>query len=72
VVTWVDDVFSVLAQTRVPNTSVEDKRRVMFINHAPGKIPVKEARGVAMAVAKNQAKKPMPLPYIPDFPPDNL
>jgi hypothetical protein len=55
VVQWVEDTLCVLAQAPVPQAD-KTERRVLFVNHRPGRIPLVEAIGIAKSIVKKNKR----------------
>jgi hypothetical protein len=57
IVQWVENTLTVLAQTPVPHADRTEKR-VLFVDHRPGRIPQLEAIGIAKGIAKRTSVPP--------------
>lgn len=55
IVHWVSNTLSVLAQAPVPHAD-KTQRRILFVNHWPGRIPLVEAIGIARSIAKKNKR----------------
>jgi hypothetical protein len=47
---WVSDTLTILAQAAVPHSDKTEKR-VLFVDHRPGRVPQLEAIGIARSIA---------------------
>jgi hypothetical protein len=56
VVYWVSNTLTILAQVPVPHTD-STERRVLFVDHRPGRVPLVEALGIARSIAR-KTKRP--------------
>lgn len=50
IVQWVENTLTVLAQAPVPQAD-KTKKRVLFADHRPGRVPQLEAIGIARDIA---------------------
>ncbi len=55
VVTWTDDVLSILAQAPVHGSDRSRGRKVLFVNHKVGKVAVMEAIGIAKKISEENS-----------------
>jgi hypothetical protein len=51
VVHWVSNTLTILAQAPVPHSD-KTERRVLFVDHRPGRVPQLEAIGIARSIAR--------------------
>jgi hypothetical protein len=56
VIHWVEKTLTILAQVPVPHTDSAE-RRVLFVDHRPGRVPLVEALGIARSIAR-KTKRP--------------
>ncbi len=55
IVHWVSNTLSVLAQALVPHAD-KTQRRVLFVDHKPGRVPHLEAIGIAKSIARKNKR----------------
>ena len=55
IVQWVENSLTVLAQAPVPHAD-RTERRVLFVDHRPGRVPQLEAIGIARSIAKKNKR----------------
>jgi len=55
VVHWVSDTLTVLAQAPVPHAD-RTQRRVFFVDHHPGRVPLLEAISTARSIARRNKR----------------
>lgn len=55
IVHWVSNTLSVLAQAPVPHAD-KTQRRMLFVDHKPGRVPQLEAVGIARSIAKKNKR----------------
>jgi hypothetical protein len=55
IVQWVDNTLTVLAQAPIPHADKAEKR-VLLVDHQPGRIPQLEAIGIAKSITKKNKK----------------
>jgi hypothetical protein len=55
IVHWVSNTLTVLAQAPVPHAD-RTERRVLFVDHRPGRIPLLEATGIARSIARKNKR----------------
>ncbi len=55
IVTWVENALTILAQAPVPHVD-KTKKRVLFINHRPGRIPQLEAIDIARSISRKHKR----------------
>lgn len=55
VVHWISGTLTILAQTPVPH-ACKTQRRVLFVNHKPGRVPQLEAIRIARSIAKKNRR----------------
>jgi hypothetical protein len=51
IVQWVSNTLTILAQAPVPHAD-RTQRRVLFVDHQPGRVPQREAIGIARSIAR--------------------
>jgi hypothetical protein len=51
IVHWVSDTLTVLAQSPVPHAD-RTERRVLFVDHRPGRVPLLEAIRIARIISR--------------------
>jgi hypothetical protein len=56
VVHWMSNTLTILAQAPVPHAD-RTERRVLFVDHRPGRVPLLEAIGIARSIAR-KTKQP--------------
>jgi hypothetical protein len=56
VVYWVSNTLTVLAQAPVPHSD-STERRVLFVDHRPGRVPQLEAIGIARSIARKTKRQ---------------
>jgi hypothetical protein len=55
VVQWVENTLTVLAQASVPHAN-RTERRVLFVDHRRGRVPLLEAIRIAKSIAKKNKR----------------
>jgi hypothetical protein len=55
IVHWVENTLTVLAQAPVPHADITE-RRVLFVDHRPGRVPQLEAIGIARSIARRNKR----------------
>jgi hypothetical protein len=55
VVHWVSDTLTILAQASVSHAD-RTQRRVLFVQHRPGRVPQLEAVGIARSIARKNER----------------
>jgi hypothetical protein len=55
IVQWVKHTLTILAQAPVPHAD-KTQRRILFVNHKPGRIPLMEAISIARSIAKKNKR----------------
>ena len=55
IVQWVENTLTILAQAPVPHTG-KGQRRVIFLDHRPGRVPQLEAVGMARSIARKNKR----------------
>jgi hypothetical protein len=55
IIHWVSGTLTVLAQAPVPHAD-RTERRVLFVDHRPGRVPLVEAIGIARSIARKNKR----------------
>jgi hypothetical protein len=55
IVHWISGTLTVLAQAPVPHAD-KTQRRVLLVDHQPGRVPQREAIGIARSIARKNKR----------------
>jgi hypothetical protein len=55
IIQWVENSLTILAQAPVPHAD-RTQRRVLFVDHRPGRVPILEAISIARGIARKKKR----------------